>query len=376
MTQSAAGAKYCFGVSRAWIEVDPSAIASNARTLQGLTGGAALCGVVKANGYGHGLIPAATGCLDGGATYLAVAQVAEGIALRAAGIDVPIWVLSEPAPEEFAQAASHRLEPAVYSELGVAAAAAAGPMTVHLLADTGMNRSGLRWTAAPALAEQIDRADRLTLGSVWTHLAVADEPGNPFTATQLDRFDETLEAIDGLGVDVPFTHAANSGATVGVPRAHRDVVRPGLSLYGIDPSPEMTGLVDLTPAMRLVTKIGYVKRITAEDRVGYGCRGTVDGPTTVATIPIGYADGIRRESWDRGGAALVCGKRMPFLGRVSMDQIVLDCGDNDVAPGDEVVLIGIQDGQAISVESIAAALGTISNEVVCDLGARLDRVVV
>ncbi len=363
-------------MSRAWIEVDPAAIAKNARTLRGLTGGAALCGVVKANGYGHGSVPAATGCLDGGARYLAVAQVAEGVTLRAAGIDAPIWVLSEPAPEEFVDAANHRLEPAVYSERGLAAAQAAGPMTVHLLADTGMNRSGLRWTAAPKLAEQIDRAEGVTLGSVWTHLAVADEPGNEFTTTQLDRFDETLEAIEQLGVDVPFTHAANSGATVGVPRAHRDVVRPGLSLYGIEPSPEMTGMVDLAPAMRLVTRVGYVKRITAEDRVGYGCRGTVAAPTTVATIPIGYADGIRRESWDRGGAALIGGQRMPFLGRVSMDQIVLDCGDNDVSSGDEVVLIGRQGDQSISVESIAAGLGTISNEVVCDLGPRLDRVVV
>lgn len=363
-------------MSRAWIEVDPSAIAQNARTLRGLTDGAALCGVVKANGYGHGLVPAATGCLDGGATYLAVAQVAEGVALRAAGIDAPIWILSEPAPDEFETVARHRLEPAIYSDRGLDAAKAAGPMTVHVLADTGMNRSGRRWTEASAFAERVDRSDRLALGSVWTHLAVADEPGNEFTTLQLDRFEETLEAIERSGVAVPFTHAANSGATVGVPRAHRDVIRPGLSLYGIEPSPEMAGMVSLKPAMRLVTRVGYVKRIGPEDRVGYGCRGSVLGPSTVATVPIGYADGIRRESWDRGGAALVGGERLPFLGRVSMDQIVLDCGDHEVAAGDEVVLIGTQGPESISVESIAASLGTISNEVVCDLGSRLDRVVV
>lgn len=363
-------------MSRAWIEVDLSAIEHNARTLTAMTDGASLCGVVKANGYGHGSLLAARGCLNGGARYLAVAQVDEGIELRDAGIDVPIWVLSEPAPDEFAAAANYRLEPAIYSDAGINAAEAAGRLTVHLLADTGMNRSGLRWTETPKLAERIDRSNRLTLGSVWTHLATADEPGNALTALQLDRFDACLEAISKLGVLVPFIHASNSGATVGVPRAHRDVIRPGLSLYGIDPSQEMANLVDLRPAMRLVTRIGYVKRISADDRVGYGGLGTVSAPTTVATIPIGYADGIRRESWTRGGAAIVNGQIMPFLGRVSMDQIVLDCGKHDVATGDEVVLIGSQGDQRISVESVAASLQTISNEVVCDLGRRLDRIAV
>ncbi|MEM7322839.1 MAG: alanine racemase [Actinomycetota bacterium] len=361
-------------MSRAWIEVDRSAIAENAKTLRGLTDGSQLCGVVKANGYGHGAVTAAEGCLAGGADFLAVAQVAEGVELRAAGIDGPIWILSEPEPQEFATAAANRLEPAVYSERGITAAEDAGPMTVHLLVDSGMNRSGHRWETAPPMAERIDRSGRITLGSVWTHLAVADEPGEPFTDTQLDRFDEAVAAIEQRGIAIPFTHTANSGATVGVPRAHRDVVRPGLSLYGIEPSPDMSGLVPLRPAMRLVTRVAYVKRIDADDVVGYGCKGRVDGPTTAATIPIGYADGIRRESWERGGAALVNGERMPFLGRVSMDQIVLNCGDHDVAAGDEVVLIGSQGGRSISVESIAADLGTISNEVVCDLGRRLDRV--
>lgn len=361
-------------MSRAWIEVDRAAIATNAAMLRGLTDGAELCGVVKANGYGHGAVLAAQGCLAGGATYLAVAQVAEGVELRAAGIDVPIWVLSEPTPDEFTTAAAHRLEPAVYSDAGLAAAEAIGGLTVHLLVDSGMNRSGLRWETTPELAERIDRSPTVTLGSVWTHLAVADEPGDPFTDLQLDRFDQALSAIEQRGVDIPFTHAANSGATVGVPRAHRDVIRPGLSLYGIEPSPDMSGMVELTPALRLVTTVSYVKRIGPDDRVGYGGHGRVETPTTVATIPIGYADGIRRESWERGGAALVNGTPMPFLGRVSMDQIVLNCGDHDVAAGDEVVLIGSQGDHTISVESIAARLSTISNEVVCDLGPRLDRV--
>ncbi len=245
---------------------------------------------------------------------------------------------------------------------------------MHLLADTGMNRSGLRWTAVTKLAERIDRSDRLQLGSVWTHLAVADEPDHPFTDIQLDRYEETLNAIADLGIDVPFTHAANSGGTIGVPRAHRDVVRPGIALYGIAPSPEMEGMADLRPAMKLITRVSYVKRLEPGEAVGYGLRGEITRPSTVATIPVGYADGIRRSLWARGGEALVGGVRMPFLGKVSMDQVVLDCGDHDVAPGDEVVLIGAQGAERITAEAIAAQLGTIGYEVVCDTGRRLDRV--
>ncbi|MEM7272103.1 MAG: alanine racemase [Actinomycetota bacterium] len=362
-------------MSRAWIDVDIGAIAHNARTLTAAAGGAALCGVVKANGYGHGAELAARGCIDGGADYLAVAQVAEGVQLRQAGFDLPIWVLSEPADHEFATAANHDLEPAIYSDAGLAAAAATagGPMTVHVLADTGMNRSGRRWTDVADLSVRIDRDPRLRLGSVWTHLAVADEPDHSFTEVQLDRYDEALAAIARAGVEVPLRHAANSGASVGVPRSHHDVIRPGLSLYGIEPSPEMSGMADLRPALRLATAVTYVKKIGPDDRVGYGCAGSVTGPSLAATIPIGYADGIRRSWWNRGGRALVGGVARPFLGRVSMDQIVLDCGNDEVARGDEVVLIGRQGDAAITVEEVAAEVGTISNEVVCDLGPRLDR---
>lgn len=361
-------------MSRAWIEVSAGAIAHNARTLKSMASGAELCAVVKANGYGHDSVISARAAIQGGASRLAVAQVTEGVRLRKAGIEAPIWLFSEPAPEEFSTAREHRLEPPVYSEIGLAEASRAGTNTVHLTLDTGMHRVGAPWAEAASWAGRIVDEPNLELGSVWTHLSVSDEPGNPFTDVQLDRFDAAVTAIEAEGISIPLTHTANSGATVGVPRAHRDVVRPGLSLYGADPSPEMAGMAQLEPAMRVVTRVSYVKEMPAGSLVGYGRKGLLSETATIATIPIGYADGIRRSSWKRGGTALVGGKRLPFVGRVSMDQILIDCGQQSVQAGDEVVLLGRQGTEEITVWEIAESLGTIANEVLCDLGERLDRI--
>ena len=368
-------------MSSAWIDVDIGAIAHNVRTLLATADGAELCGVVKANGYGHGAALAAEGCVDGGATRLAVAQVNEGIELREAGFDLPIWVLSEPEPGEWELAATHRLEPAVYSDRGIVAASAAAaaarsagaPLTVHLLADTGMNRSGVRWTDAADVAIRIDRDPWLRLGSVWTHLATADEPGNPYTDRQLDRYDEALEAVERAGVDVPLRHAANSAGAIGVSRARYDLVRPGIAVYGIAPSHAMAGMADLRPALRLATTVAYAKKIDPEDLVGYGATGSVTRPSWVATVPVGYADGVRRSWTVLGGRALIGGRPRRLLGRVSMDQIVLDCGDDEIAPGDEVVFIGRQGDAEITAEDVDDDLGTIGYEVVCDLGRRVER---
>ncbi len=363
-------------MARAFAEIDREAITANTRMLRSCAAGAALCAVVKADGYGHGAVTASEAALAGGATRLGVAQVQEGIALREAGLDVPIWLFSEPHPRQFADCVRYALEPPLYSRRGLDAAEELGShatLTVHLMIDTGMHRVGCSPDEAPSIAARIEGAPGLVLGSVWTHLAVADEPGNPYTDSQLDRFDTALAAIERTGTYVAMTHAANSAATIAVPRAHRDVVRPGVSLYGMPPSPALAGAVDLVPALRLWTEVSFVKRLRAGDRVSYGLRSELARDATVATLPVGYADGVRRRWWETG-AVLVHGHRCPIVGVVTMDQLMIDCGDLDVVPGDEAVLIGRQGNEEITASDWAAALGTINYEITCGIGPRVQRI--
>ncbi len=370
-------------MSRSWVDIDLDAIARNVGALMAAAPDSGLCAVVKADGYGHGANEVARATLDAGATVLAVAQVDEGAALRDAGIDARIWVLSEPEPHEFVSAAGFGLEPAIYSERGIEAAASvarAAPLTVHLKVDTGMHRVGAHTDDAVALATAIERASGLQLGSVWTHCATADEPGNPYTDRQLDRYEQVLDAMTAAGVEVPLRHAANSAGTLAHPRAHHDIVRTGIALYGLAPSQAMVETacdVGLTPALTWRSNVAYVKRLRAGDRVSYGQRAGVDQPTTAATIPLGYADGYRRGLW-QSGAVLIGGVRRPIIGVVTMDQIVVDCGDDDVAAGDDVVVIGEQTvgstGDRITADDLAADLDTINYEVVCGISKRVERV--
>ncbi len=365
-------------MSRSWVEVDLGAIAHNVAVLAGAADGADVCAVVKADGYGHGAISVAQAAIAAGATTLAVAQVDEGVELREAGIEAPIWVLSEPEPHEFVATAELGLQPAIYSEHGIEAAAAVGvtaPLTVHLKVDTGMHRVGAAPADVVARARSIVSADGLTLGSVFTHCAVADEPTNPFTDQQLARFDSALGELAEAGIEVPFTHAANSAGTLVVPSARRDIVRVGIAMYGLAPSPDLAEVAceaDLRPALSWHSRVSFVKRLAAGNRVSYGQRAAVDRETTVATIPLGYADGFRRGLW-RDGSVLIGGKPRPILGVVTMDQFVVDCGDDDVAAGDDVVLIGHQGGSLISADDLAAKLDTINYEIVCGISKRVER---
>ncbi len=333
-----------------------------------------MCAVVKANAYGHGEIEAAQAAIDGGASILAVARVASGIRLRTAGFTEPIWILSEPAEEEFAAAARWRLEPAVYSPPGVrAAAAAGGSLTVHLKIDTGMHRVGAKPDMAVSLAESIRDHESLLLGSVWTHCAMADQPDHPFTDTQLDRFEAAVASVEKAGLEVPLTHAANSAATIAFPRARRDVVRCGIALYGLSPSAELVGRIDLEPALRWVSRVGFVKRLEPGDRVSYGQRTEVLRSCTAVTVPVGYADGYRRALWQQPGIVLVGGKPRNILGVVTMDQLVVDCGDDEVSVGDEVVLLGQQGSASTTADDLATALDTINYEIVCGITERVGR---
>lgn len=367
-------------VSRSTATIDLAAIRHNAAVLQAAAPGAELCAVVKANGYGHGEVAAAHAAITAGATTLAVARVVEGCRIRNAGLEAPIWVLSEPEPREWIDVADYDLQAAVYTEAGIdmaAAAALTAPkgtgLSVHLKIDTGMHRVGAAPVDAVARATQIAATPMLSLSSVWTHLAMADVPDDPFNDEQLDRFDVVLASIEAAGVDVPRTHASNSGAVHAWPRAHRDVIRCGISLYGMAPSPALAGVLDLQPALRWTSSVSFVKRLERGDRVSYGQRTELAEATTAVTVPVGYADGYRRALWAAPPQVLIGGKKRRILGVITMDQMVVDCGDDRVEPGDEVVLIGAQGDETVTADDLAAALDTINYEITCGITDRVAR---
>ncbi|MEY2477794.1 MAG: alanine racemase [Actinomycetota bacterium] len=361
----------------AWAEVDLDAIRHNAGVLRELTAPAALCAVVKADGYGHGAVPVARAALDGGATWLAVALVEEGVALRAAGIDAPVLLLSEPPVDALGEVVAHRLVPTLYTAKGVEAAAGAAGATlpVHVKVDTGMHRVGATPDDAVAVARAVADAPSLELQGFWTHLAVADEPDDPYTTEQLERFEDARRRLAGAGLDPELVHAANSAGAIAHPAARYDLVRCGIALYGEAPSPAVGAAIGLRPALSLKAGVSFVKPLAAGERVSYGLRWRADRDTVLATVPIGYADGVTRRLSAVGGEVLVGGRRCPIAGTVTMDQITVDCGPGaTVAPGDEVVLIGRQGEEEVTAAEWAARLDTISYEVLCGIGSRVPRV--
>ena len=362
------------------IEVDLDAVAENVRALRAHVGPAALWAVVKADGYGHGAVAVAHAALAVGAEGLAVALVEEAEAVRAAGIDAPVMLLSEPPPDGADRAVAAGVEPTVYSAAAIAALGRAADrqpgalLAVHLKVDTGMHRVGAQPTEAPGLAAAIHAHPRLTLASVWTHLAVADEPESEFTTEQLVRFHAACAAIEASGVQIPCRHAANSAGALAHPAARLDRVRIGIALYGIAPAPTLAGIVELQPALRLTSSVSHVKVVAAGEAVSYGQHHRVERDTVIATVPIGYADGLRRSLAAAGGQVLIGGRRRLLAGTVTMDQVTVDCDDDGaVRRGDEVVLIGRQGEEEISVEEWAERLGTIGYEITCGLGPRLPR---
>ncbi len=357
-----------------WAEVDLGAVAHNVALLVERAAPAEVCAVVKADGYGHGAVPVATAALEAGAAWLAVALVEEAVVLREAGITAPILLLSEARPTEFAEVAALDLRATVYTPVGVAAAAATGaPLRLHIKVDTGMHRVGAAPDEVLALARSVVEHPDLELEAVWTHCAVADEPERAFTAEQLDRFDAVLAELAAAGIDVPLTHAANSAGAIAHPAARRSLVRCGIAVYGIDPSPELAGALPLRPALRLRSEVSFVKRVAAGEGVSYGLHHTFDRETTVATVPIGYADGVRRRLGLLHQEVLIGGRRRPIVGVVTMDQLMVDCGDDPVAVGDEVVLLGRQGDEEVQATDWAAALDTIGYEITCAIGPRVPR---
>ena len=375
----------------AWAEIDLAAIAHNAAVLAQVAAPAELCAVVKAHGYGHGGPAVAHAALAGGASRLAVALVDEGVELREHGVTAPVLLLSECDPGAAATALSYGLTPTLYSAEGIAAftaaATAAGrPVDVHVKVDTGMHRVGAAPEDLPGIAAAVQGEPLLRLEGVWTHLPVADGEAEDraYTEGQLDLFDRLVAELAGAGIEAPLLHAANTAGAIAFPRSRHDVVRCGLGLYGYLPGDPVRSAFDeqaggerLYPAMALKARVVAVRTLEAGERPSYGRLRALPTRSLVATVPIGYADGVPRALFDGGYEVLIGGVRRPLAGAVTMDQIVVDCGDDDsVRPGDEVVLLGRQGSEVITADDWAAMLGTISYEVVCGVGPRMPRILV
>ena len=276
---------------------------------------------------------------------------------------------------------SYGLTPVVYTLAGIDALAKAvadrgarDRLGVHLKVDTGMHRVGCRTDDAVDLGVQVTDRPELELAGVCTHLAVADEPDNPYTAEQLGRFDAVLDAFRARGLPTGTVHACNTAGAIDCPAARFDMVRIGIGCYGIAPADELDGRLPLQPAMSVKARVSQVKVVPSGARLSYGLRYETTRETRIATVPIGYADGVPRELPHHGGAAIVRGRRCPMAGTVTMDQLMLDVGDLAVEVGDEVVLIGRQGDEEITAASWARAMGTIAYTIVCGIGPRVPRV--
>jgi alanine racemase len=376
----------------AWAEIDLGAVAHNAGVLARLAAPAELCAVVKAHGYGHGGPAVARAALAGGATRLAVALVDEGVELRQHEVTAPVLLLSECRLDAVETAIAYDLTPTLYSlasiaAFGAAAKAADRRIPVHVKVDTGMHRVGAPPEALPDIVAAVDAEPMLELESVWTHLPVADgltEADRVFTAEQLQLLDRLVVDLEARGVAVPMRHAANTAGTIVFPQARLDMVRCGLGLYGYLPGPSVLDAFAaqaigeaLRPAMSLKAQVVAVRMLDAGERPSYGRLRPLPERSVVATVPIGYADGVPRALFTGGYEVLIGGVRRPLAGMVTMDQIVVDCGaDESVRPGDEVVLLGRQGDETITADDWAELLGTISYEVVCGVGPRMPRILI
>jgi alanine racemase len=337
--------------------------------------------VVKANAYGHGAARVSLALEEAGATMLACADIEEGVALRRAGVTVPILVFGALSVSDLDGILEHQLTPTISSPFAARAVEAAGArrdtcIAYHLKIDTGMNRLGFRHDNLERTLPEVLGSPHLRLEGLSTHFASADVPDSPVFDEQRMRFDAALATVARLGGRPRVRHAANSAAILRDSRVWYDAVRPGLLLYGIVPPP-LASTLSLTPAMSLTSRVVAVKGLRPGDGVGYGWRFTADEPRSIAVVPAGYADGLDTRLSGRG-SVLIRGRRAPIVGAVSMDMMTVDVtGLGDVQPGDEVVIIGRQGDeswQRIDAREMAAVIGTIPWEVVCRLGMRIERV--
>ena len=353
---------------RALARVDLGAIERNAARLAEVAAPAALCAVVKAEAYGHGMVPAARAALAGGASWLAVATAEEARGLREAGIEAPVLVMGALSPEELEVALAARADVVAWREAFLERLPAG--TRVHVKLDSGMGRLGTR-DPEEATRVAAAAAERHVLVGAMTHFATADDdPG--FVAEQLATFTPWARALKDAHPEL-LIHAANSAATLGEPAARFDLVRCGIAVYGMDPFHEDPARHGLEPALSLRSYVADAKQAAPGQSAGYGRRFVAAAQTWVGTLPIGYGDGVRR-ALTNNADVLVRGRRAPLVGTVSMDNITVDLGeDGAAAVGEEAVLIGAQGGERILAEEVARRLGTINYEVTCGISARVPR---
>jgi alanine racemase len=364
---------------RALARVNLAALERNVARLRGeLRGSSELCAVVKGNGYGHGAVACAEAALAGGATRLAVATSGEAVELRDAGVRASVLVLGATSDQELEDAVAARSEvvawtPEFVDALAMSARRRGETVNVHVKLDTGMGRLGTRVPSeALEVAERVaGSGGSLRLAGVMTHLATAGEDPE-FVAAQLGRFRPFVEQLRSRFPGV-LAHAANSAATLTEPRSHFDFVRCGIAVYGCDPMNEDPFARGLEPALELISYVAAVKSAAPGDTVGYGRTFTAAAPTRIATVPIGYADGIRR-GLSNNCDVLIGGRRFPLVGTVSMDNITVNLGpESSVGVGEEVTIIGAQPGARQTAEAVAQRIETINYEIVCGVSARVDR---
>jgi len=377
-----------------WAEIDLNAYAHNIRELRHATQPQArLMAVVKANGYGHGAQEVARIALQHGADFLGVARLQEAVELRKAGLAAPILIFGYSSPDSAPTLIDYELTQTVYSAtsaraLSEQAARQGKKVNVHIKVDSGMGRLGLllEKPAAGASANSrsagavgdiaaISRLGNLAVDGIFTHFATSDSADKSYANRQLKRFTEFLDRLDRAGLTPPLKHAANSAALIDLPDSHLDMVRPGIATYGLYPSEEVNqGRVDLKPVMTLKSRIIHLKKVPAGFYISYGITYRTEKPTTIATVPVGYADGYNR-LLSSCGYMTVHGRRVPVVGRVCMDLTMLDVGAlQDVKIEDEVVVFGAPGNQAVTADELASKVNTINYEIVTSIAGRVPRV--
>jgi alanine racemase len=361
------------------VEIDLGAVTTNVSLMANEFAPAMLCVAVKANGYGHGAVEVARAALAGGARGLAVALIEEGVQLREAGIDSPILLLYQADESAVHEVVNARLTPVIYTLEALRAFSNAvaqqdlHPQPVHLMLDTGMHREGASPSTFLELCKQATADTHVFIEGVSTHFASADEPDNPFTRVQAQRFKQAVQAIFKQAPP-PFAHCSNSAGALLYPEFRMDMVRAGIAVYGIEPSPAVALLPGMRPAMSVRTQVTAVRDIEAGETISYGQRYHLPEGRRIAMLPVGYGDGIPRGLTNKG-EVLMKGRRFPMAGVVSMDLIMVDCGeDRSIRPGEEVVILGRQGDESITANEIAAHLeGSIGYDIVTGMGPRLPR---
>ena len=363
---------------RAWVEIDLNALAHNVREIKSiLSPKTALMAVVKADGYGHGAVIVAQTAIDNGATWLAVATLAEGIELREAGIKVPILLLGAiNSTEEINAIAKLRLQPTICDskQALMFSDSLETSLPVHLKLDTGMSRLGTNWQEALEFVSLVHQLPNLEIAGIYSHFATADDRDPEFMNLQNQRFQNAIAQIKAQGIIPPLLHIANSAATLQNSLVHYDLVRVGLAIYGLYPASHLQHKLVLKPVLQVKARVTQVKKIAQGTGVSYGHQYTCDRDTMIAVVGIGYADGVARNLSNRL-QAIIRGELVPQIGAITMDQMILDVSQLDnLQPGEIVTLLGQEGEHQITADDWAKTLGTISWEIICGFKHRLPRI--